>query len=77
MLALPRRFVVFAEEFGRCGPQRAGDLSEAQQRDVALAALDGADEGAVQPARLGQPRLREVQREPPLAETRRPGLLSP
>ena len=44
-----------AEQVGQLDAQHAGDEAQVENGDVALAALDGADEGAVQPAPPGQP----------------------
>ena len=49
---------VLGEELIQGDAQDASDVSQVEDGDIALAALDGADEGAVQAALLGQPRLR-------------------
>jgi len=55
------------ERFGRPGheeaqgyPKRSRDQSEIQNRDIPLAAFDGADESAMQTARVPQFGLREL-----------------
>src|SRR5262249_28197426 len=53
------------QQLGQGDPQRAGDRPEVEDGHVALAALDGPEEGAVQPAATGQLPLGQAQALPP------------
>ena len=52
-----------AEELGNAEIKGVGQLFKVIQTDVALAALDGADVGAVKPGMLGQDLLRPAAGE--------------
>jgi hypothetical protein len=46
-------FPLVVKQIWQRDTQRLGDPAQVQDRDVPFAALDGADEGTVQPARIG------------------------
>jgi hypothetical protein len=50
-------------------PQRSGDLPQIEDGDIPLAALDRADESAVQAAPLAQFFLGQLERRPPFANS--------
>lgn len=64
----PRPSGLAGEEIGEGDAQDAGEAAQVQDRQVALAPLDGADEGAVQLTAGAQLRLGQVAGPPLLAE---------